>query len=450
MMPRPPTSSRRASVRPPRPPPPGLGPNDLLRAKGSIYGTRDAGRAWWKKLYKTLRKHGWRMSSIEAALFTLAEGGKLLGILISHVDDLFSAGEGEAYHATLDEMEVELHLTIKRGSFRFCGKNILQKGGEIYIDQMDAIEGIDYMILPTDRRKAVNSPLSESEKTAFRGLIGQMGWVVRQSRPDLMVNVSLAAQSMGNPRVQDVVRLNKAVKMLKDSSEAKWCFKKGGLTLDEAIVFTFADSSFANLEGGKSQCGYVTGLTSKEIYENAPTRIHILGAFSGSIKRVCRSTLAAEANGFLAGAEAAEYLRMLLMELVHPAASIRDLDQHYLKEKIACFTDAKSLEQTLNKDAGQPADKRVRILVAQIREMIGENTFQDDAPGYATWVDTSQMLADVLTKAGCDRDALLSALAEGEWQLEPSSAAKEKKLLIQAGRHARKAASRKAEDGCKS
>ena len=254
-MPRPPTSSRRASVRPPRPPPPGLGPNDLLRAKGSIYGTRDAGRAWWKKLYKTLRKHGWRMSSIEAALFTLAEGGKLLGILISHVDDLFSAGEGEAYHATLDEMEVELHLTIKRGSFRFCGKNILQKGGEIYIDQMDAIEGIDYMILPTDRRKAVNSPLSESEKTAFRGLIGQMGWVVRQSRPDLMVNVSLAAQSMGNPRVQDVVRLNKAVKMLKDSSEAKWCFKKGGLTLDEAIVFTFADSSFANLEGGKSQCG---------------------------------------------------------------------------------------------------------------------------------------------------------------------------------------------------
>ena len=135
------------------------------------------------------------------------------------------------------------------------------------------------------------------------------------------------------------------------------------------------------------------------------------------------------------------------MELVHPAASIRDLDQHYLKEKIACFTDAKSLEQTLNKDAGQPADKRVRILVAQIREMIGENTFQDDAPGYATWVDTSQMLADVLT---CDRDALLSAPAEGEWQLEPSSAAKEKKLLIQAGRHARKAASRKAEDGCKS
>ena len=33
-------------LRPPYPPPPGVSPHDLLRAKGSIYGTRDAGRSW--------------------------------------------------------------------------------------------------------------------------------------------------------------------------------------------------------------------------------------------------------------------------------------------------------------------------------------------------------------------------------------------------------------------
>lgn len=58
-------------LRPPRPPPPGISPHDLLRAKGSIYGTRDAGRAWWKKLYSTLVRHGWKMSKIEPALFYL-------------------------------------------------------------------------------------------------------------------------------------------------------------------------------------------------------------------------------------------------------------------------------------------------------------------------------------------------------------------------------------------
>ena len=112
------------------------------------------------------------------------------------------------------------------------------------------------------------------------------------------------------------------------------------------------------------------------------------------------------------------------------------------------FTDACSLEHSINKDTGQPADKRVRILLAQVKEMIGENTFEDDAPAFASWVDTSQMLADVLTKEGCDRDPLLHALAEGGWQLRPSEAAQEKKLLIRAGRHVRKAARARVEDGC--
>ena len=440
--------SRLLILRTPRPPPPGLGPNDLLRAKGSIYGTRDAGRQWWKKLFRTLRRHGWRMSAIEAALFILSDGPTLLGVMISHVDDLYSTGEGEAYDNTLRELEGELHLTIKRDTFRFCGKNVKQVDGEIFLDQMDAIEGIDYMLLPTERRKHLSSPLTEVEKSAFRGLIGQMGWVTRQSRPDLMVNVSMAAQSMSRPTVEDVVKLNRAVKMLKDTSEAKWCFRKSDLKLNDAVVFVFADSSFANVEGSKSQCGYVTGLASPEITNGGPVPIYVLEAFSGSIKRVCRSTLAAEANGFLSGTEAGEYLRALVMEIMHPNVATRDLDQLYLKKKIACFTDARSLEQTLNKDAGQPQDKRVRILIAQVREMIGENTYEDDAPSFATWVDTSQMLADVLTKEGCDREPILQALAEGVWQLDPTDAARERKLLIRAGRHSRKAAQRvAAEDG---
>ena len=432
--------SRLLILRPPRPPPPGLSPHDLLRAKGSIYGTRDAGRSWWRKLYRTLRKYQWKMSSIEPALFFFANSrGDLEGILLTHVDDLYSAGEGEDYHGTLKELEKELHLKIKHESFRFCGKNIVQKEGGIEVDQYDAIEGIDYMLLETERRKVPGSPLTEAEKSAFRGLIGQMGWVTRQSRPDLMVNVSMASQSMGNPTVRDVINLNKAVKLLKDTSEAKWCFRPSKLKIENCVVFCFADSSFANVEGGKSQCGYVVGLTSKEILGGDTTPIYVLETYSGSIKRVCRSTLAAEANGFLAGVEAGEFLRTLLMEAIHPTVPLYDLDVHYLKEKIISFTDARSLEQTLNKDAGQPQDKRVRILLAQVKDFLGENSFEDDAPAYATWVDTSRMLADVLTKLGCDRDPLLSAIHDGTWCLRPSHEARQKKLLVQAGRHARKA-----------
>ena len=105
------------------------------------------------------------------------------------------------------------------------------------------------------------------------------------------------------------------------------------------------------------------------------------------------------------------------MEITHPDVSVRDLDQLYLKK---CFTDAHSLEQTLNKDAGQPQDKRVRILIAKAREMIGENNYEDDAPGFATRVGASQMLADVLTKENCDREPFLQVFVQGVWQLDPS------------------------------
>ena len=53
--------------------------------------------------------------------------------------------------------------------------------------------------------------------------------------------------------------------------------------------------------------------------------------------------------------------------------------------------------------------ERVRILVGQIKELIGKNTHEDDDAAFAHWLDTSQMLADVLTKVGCEREPLLAA-----------------------------------------
>jgi hypothetical protein len=140
-----------------------------------------------------------------------------------------------------------------------------------------------------------NASLTPVEVTSFRGLIGQMGWVTRQTRPDLMVNLSMAAQSMGAPRIKDVVNLNKAVKMLKESADSLWRFVPSPeLQLQNLVVCVFADSSFANVDGTKSQCGFVIALTTSRIKDGLPTPIHVIETCSGSIKRGCRSTLAAE------------------------------------------------------------------------------------------------------------------------------------------------------------
>jgi hypothetical protein len=123
----------------------------------------------------------------------------------------------------------------------------------------------------------------------------------------------------------------------------------------------------------RSQCGYVVGLTLPSIVSVNEVPMLVLEVYSGSVKRVCRRTLATETNGFLAAVEAADYVRMLLLEVKHPGVKLIDLDNHYAKGLPFALTNAKSLEATLNCDAGQPTDKRAKILVSQVRELLGEN-----------------------------------------------------------------------------
>jgi hypothetical protein len=105
------------------------------------------------------------------------------------------------------------------------------------------------MLLSKECRGMINATLNANAISDFRVLIGQIGWVTRQTRPDLMVDASTAAP--GEPQ-------------------------QGGKALKETSV----------IPNSLVRCGDLC---------------------SGSIKRVCRATLVAESNGFLTGAKAGDY-----------------------------------------------------------------------------------------------------------------------------------------------
>jgi|Cyp1metagenome_2_1107374.scaffolds.fasta_scaffold24887_11 hypothetical protein len=108
-------------------------------------------RAWWKKLFATLRKYQWIMSKIESALLCLVADGTLESILTSHVDDLSCAGEGKEYEDSLLAMQTEIHFKINKQFFGFCGEKVKQNGNfEIEMGQFDAIEATDYQVLSKD------------------------------------------------------------------------------------------------------------------------------------------------------------------------------------------------------------------------------------------------------------------------------------------------------------
>ena len=101
---------------------PGLPPGYLegmlfrLRAKGTIYGTRDAGRGWWLKLRRIVLESGWIESKLELAMFLFPEiidttKRVCRGIMIAHVDDLLVCGTGEKYQASMDAISKSPRLS---------------------------------------------------------------------------------------------------------------------------------------------------------------------------------------------------------------------------------------------------------------------------------------------------------------------------------------------------
>ena len=164
------------------------------------------------------------------------------------------------------------------------------------------------------RRSRPEAELTEEELSELRSVNGALGWVARQGRADLLAQTSLIAQSTSAPKVKHLLELNKAIRDAQEGAHAPLTFHSDtGITIHNACVFTNADASLANAddpafgEKVRSQCGHLEGICNNEVLDAQPDgRILIMEFTSATIKRACRSTLAAETNGVLEGAECAE------------------------------------------------------------------------------------------------------------------------------------------------
>ena len=94
---------------------------------------------------------------------------------------------------------------------------------------------------------------------------------------------------------------------------------------------------------------------------------------------------------------------------------------------------SKSLVDVVHKDAGQPNDKRLRIVVANLKQML------DEQGTSLLWVDTLVMLADALTKVDADLEILVKAMCKGRYCIQATDEATENKLRSREARQRAKA-----------
>ena len=430
-------------LRAPYPAPPGIGHGDLLRAKGSIYGTRDAGRAFWLHLLAILKTAGWRESALESAMFYFVLDDKLCGIMITHVDDLLYGYDESCKEVARSAKEIsdKVKLTTDRTPFVYCGKKIEQDDdGTIKVSMPEATRALAPAHISRARRADPEAPLTAEEVSELRSGFGSLGWIARQLRADIAVTVSLGQQATADPRVKHLLMMNKCIEKCREDPEFTLRFRHSLIDWTNCAVWAVADASFGNVDAPelgvlgekvKSQAGFVLGLCAGPLTEAMQDTIHVLEWGSSSIKRVVKSTLSAEAYGVVDAAEAAEWLGVVVAETRCPTEAVLELEKSRSMPPLVWFTDSDSLYKLLRKDCGKPADKRVRIVMAQLKQMMNDGASLH-------WLDTLVNIADPLTKEGLDTSLLKLAMTDGLFDPTATKEAISKKVQQRADRARRK------------
>ena len=166
---------------------------------------------------------------------------------------------------------------------------------------------------------------------------------------------------------------------------------------DEWRIIVFTDASHANLSDGTGSRGALVVFLVDEHGNCCP-----LTWQSGKIKRVVRSTLAAEALSLVEGIEDAIYLKYIFSELLVLRSGTR----------IDVFVDNRDVVDAIYSTKSVD-DKRLRIDVATLKEFISTGEVNK-----VRWCPGSMQLADGMTKKGAPVDKLMNILRTGKLDLK--------------------------------
>jgi len=236
-------------------------------------------------------------------------------------------------------------------SWVFCGKTICVSPSAFVLSNQKALESFEHVPIAPDRRKLDDSPVTEEERSAYRSAVGSLNYLTLWTRGDFQAAVSFAAQRTTKACVRDLKVINKLIDEVRSTSEVQLTFRRGVVDISTATIVAWGDSGFANAEDSKSQCGVVLALTNRPDDVIACQFQHCLPMEwrSATIKRVVRSTLAAESYAVSACTESAQVLQFLLsaiLSMVDGSLDLRAIEMGRVSVPVGALADSESLSQS--------------------------------------------------------------------------------------------------------
>ena len=360
----------------------------IWRLEKCIYGLSDASLHWYRRVKEVMIKTGAVTSKIDPAVFLWHDKvGNLSGVLACHVDDFIWGGTKVFQETVIKQIRLEFRVGKEESeAFRYLGMKLSQENDTVILHQDNYVDNLTNISLPKERLIQKESPLSENEKQLLRSKIGQILWIAKQSRPDVLFDVCVLASSVKDAKVKDILQVNKLVSRIKSNPVS---LKFPNLGEKPPTLVIFSDASFGNLPNGGSQGGYIMLLVG----ENGT--FSPISWNSKRIHRVVRSTLAAETLAMSNAIDAGIVIAALYKELLKSELPI------------ICVTDSKSMFEACKSNKGV-LEKRLRIEINSIKEVLENGTITK-----FVWSAASRQLADCLTKHGASHLLMLNSLEQG-------------------------------------
>ena len=173
--------------------------HDVFEATKGIFGLSESPRLWYLRFRETLVNLGFKESKLIPCLFMKHnDQGVLIGLITLHVDDALLAGSSEV-EADWEKLQKELKFgswtDLKEGG-KILGRVMRQSEDRhsVTIDMNQYCTALTEIQFDSSMKD--DEAVNQQQSSQLRALVGQLGWLAKQGRPDLAFAVSFLQQNL--------------------------------------------------------------------------------------------------------------------------------------------------------------------------------------------------------------------------------------------------------------
>ena len=384
----------------------GLKEGEIVKVNRGCYGLVDAPLEWYKTISEYLASLGLVKSWSDPCCWQWKPEGTLRGLIAGHVDDFLFTGDPKDTQWRSIEQQIREHFKWsdwEEGKFVQCGVTIeAQPDGYFHLSQPNYLDKISEVALNATRKRELQQPTTEREKSLLRTTLGGLSWYAQQVAPHISAEVGLLLSEISQSVVETVVRTNKLLekaRLQKDHKLVIHAFTPN----DKLGLFAWVDAAGQNRRDGSSTQGIFIAMAPMRLLDGHLEKLSPIAWHASKIDRVVRSPGAAEAAAIVNGEDLLFHARYQLGEFLDPQPNVFDVDATVNRIPGTLISDSRNVYHKLMTEelSVKGAERRTDIEMLCLKSAQRNNDIQ------LRWVHSEAQLGNALTKEGAKELELL-------------------------------------------